>query len=52
MNHGAVFVALNRERETGRGLAGHSVALDARDCWPRNCYISRGGEEEPGTCNQ
>jgi len=40
-NHDAIFVPLNREGETGRRLAGHSVALDARDYWRRDCYISR-----------
>ena len=41
LDHDAVLVALNREGETGRGLVGHSVALDVRDCWRQDCYILR-----------
>ena len=52
VDHDAVLVALNREGETGYGLAGHSVASDARDCWSRDCYILRCEEEVPATSSQ
>jgi len=52
VDHDTVLVALNGEGETGCGLAGHSVALDARDCCGRNCYILRCEEEEAATSGQ